>query len=95
MTPQGNSYPEKEMKNTGNGKYVGKYRRLYIYFLFSSLNFFKEHKDCISNNYKDNHQYCLVYNIYRFDNQSTKEEGKNGHIGINLLYFIRTKSVVS
>ena len=53
-----------------------------------------QYKDCINNNYNYNNQYCLVYNIYRLPNHSTKEEGKNGHIGINLLYFIRTKSVV-
>lgn len=95
MTPDGNSHPEKEIKNIGNGKYVVNIEDcVNIYLLFPSLNFFKEYKDCINNNYNYNNQYCLVYNIYRLSNHSTKEEGKNGHIGINLLYFIRTKSVV-
>lgn len=41
MTPDSNLNLNKEIKSTGKSKYIGKYKRLNKYILFSSLNFFK------------------------------------------------------
>lgn len=41
MTPDSNLNLYKEIKSTGKSKYIGKYKRLNKYILFSSLNFFK------------------------------------------------------
>ena len=95
VIPVGSSKTESITMSKRNGKYVVNIEDcINMYLLFPSLNFFKEYKDCINNNHNYNNQYYLAYTIYRLPNHSTKEEGKNGHIGINLLYFIRTKSVV-
>lgn len=41
MISDSNLNPQEEIRSTGSGKHVVKYKRLYKYvFLFSSLNFF-------------------------------------------------------
>ena len=37
MIPDGNSDLQEGIKNTGNGKYVGKYKRLPLFFFISLI----------------------------------------------------------
>lgn len=67
------SNPQEGLKSSGNGKFVGKYKSLPIFFHFSSLSFFQKHQNCLK---KQVQSHCQVYSIYRsiiYDSSSTKE----------------------